>query len=544
MNCSVSVLGGIGEIGMNMYIYETDETAVIVDCGVMFADNASPGIDYIIPDMTYLEEIKHKKLGLFLTHGHEDHIGAVPNLLKKYNIPVYGGKLTLGILETKLRGKDQYALNDIEPREVIEFGDFTVAFLPVTHSISDTYALHIKAETFSSLHCSDFKIDQTPAWGEPFRPEDFSPLAQSDLTCLMLDSTNAIHSGWTDSESSIKSDLHEIFLKAKGRIFFTSFSSNIDRFRQVFDIARQTNRKVVIEGASLQRNIEISIKKEYLKMPKDLVVSLKHAKNLPDNRVCYIITGCQGETNSTLYRVASQERKDLQVKRGDLFIISARVIPGNERSLTNLINNIYVFGGEVADIGKKKIHVSGHASEEEVKMMMNLTRPKYLVPVHGEPVHLHAQKQIETKSNLTQNGILPIEDGHKAIFKDGELSEIVEIPHGRDYVDLRGSFVINDEEIRSRRHMCRDGAVVLTVVHKSGAKTLLAPPDAKTIGFSLKDESMFEFRKHMNDTAEQLLEEYGSNKAIMEDYLSKLGRRYFKKLLDRRPVVAVSIVEV
>jgi len=545
MSCSISFLGGVGEIGMNMYVYESENSAIIVDCGVMFADNNFPGIDYVIPDFEYLDSIKDKIKGLFITHGHEDHVGAVPFLLRSFDIPVYGGKLSLGILEAKRGAKKvDPDLRPVRAREEITEGDFTVKFLPVTHSISDTYALYIKCGDFSALHCSDFKIDQSPAGGEPFNPSDFTELAGENLTALLVDSTNALNEGFTESESSIKEDVKKVFKNAKGRIFFTSFSSNIDRFRQVFDIARECGRKVVLEGTALDRNVSIAKSLGYIDLPEDIVVTLAKAKKLPDSEVCYIITGCQGETNSTLYRIASGERKDLSVKEGDLFVISARVIPGNEKNLINLINLIYKSGGKVVDIGKNRIHVSGHASQEEIKLMVNFTRPKYVIPVHGEPVHMITLKRkLKDMGIVKQENVVLVEDGQKTIFEDNELAKIDDVPHGKVFIDLRGHFAMDEESVRDRKHLCRDGAVSVVLIRKSDG-TYILPPVFETAGFDLTTDKLSELQTFLVDNLTEIINDDDYDDLDLKGGLSRLTRRFFKKNLDRRPLVIPVVTEI
>jgi ribonuclease J len=545
MNCSISFLGGVGEIGMNMYVYETEETAIIVDCGVMFADNNFPGIDYVIPDFEYLDSIKHKLKAVFITHGHEDHVGAMPFLLRAFNLPVYGGRLSLGILEQK-RGAKKVSpdLRPMRARQEVTEGDFTVKFLPVTHSISDTYALYIKCGDFSALHCSDYKIDQSPAGGEPFNPADFTALAKENLTALLVDSTNAMNEGFTQSESSIKADLKKVFKNATGRIFFTSFSSNIDRFRQILDIARDCGRKVVLEGTALDRNVSIAKSLGYIDLPEDLIVTLRTAKKLPDDQVCYIITGCQGETNSTLYRIASGERKDLSIREGDLFVISARVIPGNEKNLINLINLIYKAGGKVVDIGKSRIHVSGHASQEEIKLMVNFTRPKYVIPVHGEPVHMITLKRMlkDTEFVKPENVVL-VEDGKKAIFEGSKMVKTTDVPHGKVFIDLRGHFVMDEDSVKDRKHMCRDGAVSVVVLKKPDG-TYILPPFVETAGFDLESNQMMALQDFLASHLHELLNDDDYDYMDLKGGLSRLTRRFFKKTLDRRPLVIPVVTEI
>ncbi|WP_022851078.1 ribonuclease J [Limisalsivibrio acetivorans] len=544
MSSYLTVLGGVGEIGMNMYVYESMDTAVIVDCGVMFADYSTPGVDYIIPDFSYLERIKDKLKGIFISHGHEDHIGGISFLLAEYNLPVYGGALSLGILEAKLsRRKLGYELRRVEKRETVEIGDISVTFLPVTHSIGDTYALAVQTPDFSALHVSDFKIDYTPAYGEPFRNEDFAPLAGLDL--LLMDATNAHVPGSTDSESSLRSELSDIMQNAEGRVFFTTFSSNLDRIRQIMEIAKETGRKVVVEGASLERNVNIATKLGYMEIPSDTIIPLSHARKMKDSKVCFIITGSQGEMNSTLYRVASRERKDLHVKEGDLFIISARVIPGNEKSLNRLINNIYENGGEVVDIGSRHIHVSGHAAQDELKTMLKLTKPRYLLPVHGEEMHLASQRKLARESvDMKNRGIIRGKNGSRIGFDRRGFAGVDEVEHGTVYIDLRGRMVIDDETLKDRKSLCRDGAVSVSVIYNRAKGGMEMPPVVRVTGFAMPDHRMFELRKFLNHNIQSLLEETGDDFPLLEEYIKKLVRRHFRKTMDRRPAVAAAVMEV
>ncbi|MGE4318209.1 MAG: ribonuclease J [Deferribacterales bacterium] len=544
MSCTISILGGVGEIGMNMYVYETDTSAIIVDCGVMFADNNFPGIDYVIPSFDYIEKIRDKVKGVFITHGHEDHVGAVPVLLRRFNFPVYGGRLSLGILQAKSRSRNSpFNLNYILARETVTAGDFSVTFLPVTHSISDTYALHIVAKDFSGLHASDFKIDQTPVGGEPFKPSDFTALGEQGLTALLIDSTNAEREGFTHSESSIRNDLLKIFRNAQGRIFFTTFSSNVDRFRQVFEIARECGRKVVLEGTALDRNVSIAASLGYVEMPEDLIVDLKTARRMDPDKICYIITGCQGETNSTLYRVVSGERKDLNVKEGDTFVISARVIPGNEKNLINLVNMIYKSGGTVVDIGKNRIHVSGHASQEEIKLMVNFTRPQYVIPIHGEPMHLITMKRMLKSMSIVDNdNVLLLEDGKRVTFHNNELIKKGDVPHGKVFIDLRGHFAMDEESIRERKHLCRDGAVSVLMLKNSDG-TYEMPPVVETAGFSLDEKYIDKLKDFLTEHMGEFTNSADYDYSEIKEGVRRLTKRFFKKTLDRRPLVIPVVAE-
>lgn len=345
------------------------------------------------------------------------------------------------------------------------------------------------------------------------------------------------------SESSIKADLRKVFKNAEGRIFFTTFSSNIDRFRQILEIAKDCGRKVVLEGTALDRNVSIAKSLGYIDLPEDLIVTLRGAKKLPDNEVCYIITGCQGETNSTLYRIASGERKDLSIREGDLFVISARVIPGNEKNLINLVNHIYKAGGKVVDIGKNRIHVSGHASQEEIKLMVNFTRPKYVIPIHGEPMHLITMKRmLNGMAMLDNENVLMLEDGDKIKFHRGEFERRDKVPASKIYIDLRGHFSMDEESVRERKHLSRDGAVTV-VMRKNADGTFDLPPVVETAGFKPEEKNITRLQEFLTEHMPEFINAEDYDNTEIKDGLKRLTKRYFKKTLDRRPLVIPVVTE-
>lgn len=543
MSVKFSILGGAGEIGMNMYLYESEESALIVDCGVMFTDASFPGVDLIIPDFSYIERIRHKLKGLVLSHGHEDHIGGVPYLLKQFDMPVYGGSLTVQLLESKLKeNKLKAEVHTIYDNEELVIGDFTVVMLPVNHSISDTFAIHILHNDLNCLHVSDFKIDQSPVNGKPFAPELYLKAAERGIDCLVSDSTNVVNPNFTPSESSVKKDIKDIISSHKGRIFFTTFASNIDRIQQVVEICGEVGRKIVFEGRSIVRNVEIAKKLGYIRIPNRVAIDLVGSKQLNDDKICYIISGCQGEHQSTLYKVVSRERKNLQVRYGDLFVISARVIPGNEKNLNETINNIYMNGGEVVDIQQKHVHVSGHASAEELKFMLNLTKPKYLVPVHGEHFHLKKHIQLGLSSGFIKKGdALFCVAGDQLIFEKHRLSGRSEIPYGRKFIDRRGNFSFGNDILKVRKQLARDGVVILKVKFDLNG-VIMEPPLVITEGFILNGTQQFGLRKHIMDNLPLLNDSVKNGIGGWTDLIQKLAKTYFKKRLDRKPVVVVIAV--
>ncbi|KAA0257124.1 ribonuclease J [Deferribacter autotrophicus] len=524
MSSRIIFLGGAGEIGMNMYLYESDNSAIIVDCGVKFADSSYPGIDMIIPDWGYIDKIKDKLCGIILTHGHEDHIGGLSYFLKEYELPIYGGELTLRLVEHKLKER-KIKVKDtvVHDGDIYNFGDFKVEFVGVTHSIQDTFGLYIENEDFKALHISDYKMDQAPVNGKPFDVHRFMEIGKRGITVLLSDSTNIINDGITPSESSVFNDLLDVFLQAKGRVFFTTFSSNIDRIKQVIEICQQIGRRVVVDGTSVIKSVKIGRELGLLNFSNELMVSLTEANKIDDDKICYIISGCQGEVNSTLYKIAANERKSLKAKEGDLFIISARVIPGNELNLNNTINKLYYYGAKVVDIEEKKIHVSGHASKEEAKLLLNFIRPKYLIPIHGEFRHMktHIELLEEVHYDIQTEGIF-VEDGDVIIFEDEKLFGKGKIEVGRRYIDGRGDFILSEEDLKIKKHLSRDGIVLVQEINGDF--------NFEIIGFKLERRDIIMLYNFLVDNLIDM-------DIPREELVEKIVKRFFKRRFDKRPIV-------
>lgn len=536
----ISFLGGLGEIGMNMYVYETDTTAIIVDCGVMFADLSLPGVDYIIPDFTYLFNIKEKIKGIVVTHGHEDHIGGISYLLKNFNAPVYGGRLTINLLKHKLTEKKVKAcLKEISDMECIEIDDILVSFLQINHSIPDNFCIKINGGSNTFIHMSDFKIDETPISQKPFSKERVIKFLESEnVTALLIDSTSCQREGVSPSEKTVYKDLYKIISHALGRVFFTTFSSNIDRISQVLDICENLERKVVIEGRSITKNINIATKLGYLKYNPNNIIRLSQAKKYEDNKLCFIISGCQGEVNSTLYKIVSKERTSLQVKKGDLFIISSRVIPGNEKNLSKAINYIFYFEGEVVDIEKENIHVSGHAYREDFKIITSLIRPKYFIPIHGEYTHLRRNIQnIIEDLNFSPSNCIFTENGKRITFDNNHnLASISDIPFGKTYIDTRGDFTFGEDQLRIRKNMSKDGVFLIYYLLNGFDFEII---DLIAIGFPLTYELQYYIKKQINDNISFLIESSLIGDSGFDEILAKFIKKIFKKRFDRRPEIKV-----
>ncbi len=544
MSLKFSILGGSGEIGMNMYLFESEKAVVIIDCGVMFGDCDLPGVDFVIPDFSYLDNLKDKAFILILSHGHEDHIGGVPYLLKKYKMPVYGGKLTVRLLKSKLKEhKVKGDIKEFGENDCIEFHDFKIKPIPVNHSISDTFALHLLHKDLNVLHSSDFKIDLSPVSGEPFSSESFIMAKREGIDLYIGDSTNVVNENFTPSESTVKKDLKDIINNHSGRIFFTTFASNIDRIKQLVEVCDEVGRKIVFEGASIVKNIRIADELGYINIPNGLKISLPEAKNIDDDKICYVISGCQGERQSSFYKIVSKERKKLQIKEGDLFVISARVIPGNERNLNETINMIYMNGGEVVDIQKKHVHVSGHASEEELKLMFNLLKPKFFVPVHGESLHLRKHFNLAVKSGFVEKeNAFIILSGEQLEFINHEFAGKKEINCGKKYIDRRGNFTFGEDLLKERKHLARDGVISL-IFREIFTEPFYEVVEIKTKGFDLSPQHMFQLKKYIFKNLPILNAGVKDDKNNIFELLEKMIKTYFKRNFDRRPVISVIKVD-
>ncbi len=536
MSFSVTFLGGAGFIGMNMYLYESDESALIVDCGVMFADYSYPGIDYIVPDFSYLYSLRNKLKGLLLTHAHEDHVGGVPYLLKNFNIPVWGGFLTLKLLKLKLSEyKIKAVLNEVTPGEMFRIDDFSLTYNSVNHSIPDTYSILLKNKNFSCLHASDFKIDYTPVSGAPFDWSTYEKIGNDGVDLAMVDSTNIFEKGETASESALKSNILDVFLAARGRIFFTTFASNVDRIRQVMEVCFQIGRKVVLEGRSVLKNTLVANENGFLPFPENTVVKISDAKDLPDNEVCYIVSGCQGESGSSLFKIVSKERKKLRIKEGDTVVISSRVIPGNEKNLNAMMNQVALHGGNVVDMEEAKIHTSGHAGREDIKEFLNLLRPDYVIPIHGEIRHQKEFCRMLEDEKLNSKGIFAV-TGEKAVF-DGSTKKpvIKEINSEYQYIDTRGGFFLDNVQLKERKHMARDGVVIVRI------STTEKNHEIETVGFILSDYIYFRLSKFLRENLILLNDVIKDDKDKLLEMSWKLVKTFFKKEMDRRPVIKIFI---
>lgn len=543
-------LGGLGEIGLNMTLLEYGDDIIVVDCGLMFPEPYMLGIDLVIPDISYLRERVDRVRGIFLTHGHEDHIGALPYVLPELPVPLYGSPLTLGFVREKLREFDLAERTDyypVRPRESVTVGAFTVEYLRVAHSIVDGCGLAISTPEGTVIHTGDFKLDQTPVDGELTDLASFARHGETGVLALLSDSTNVEREGYTLSEKLVGDAFAEIFPRCQGRIIVAAFSSNIHRVQQVIEAATACGRKLLLNGRSMVANVQIAREMGLLRVPDGLLIDLKELPNLPKEEVCMVTTGSQGEPMSSLTRIAMDDHKQIRLEPGDTVILSSRFIPGNERTISDLINHLYRRGAEVFYEKVSEVHVSGHASQEELKLMLNLVRPRYFIPVHGEYRHLVKHRELAQRVGIPAERCLLAVNGDVVAFSGGEGCIIGTVETGRVFVDGKGIGDVGEIVLKDRHHLSQDGMVVVIIGINQSSGAIIYGPDIVSRGFVFEDES----QEYLEEAKMLVLESLGSKSAeVMADWsevkqeVRQTLRRFFKKTIERRPVILPLILEM
>ena len=542
-------LGGLGEFGLNMMLLEYGEAAIAVDCGLMFPGAEHLGIDLIIPDISYLVEKKKKLQGIVLTHAHEDHIGALPYILRQLAVPVFGTRLTLGLLGNKLRehGLDRTAdLREIRAGKPWELAPFKLEGIQVTHSLMDCLALAVTTPRGIVIHTGDFKIDNTPMNGELFDFQKFAAYGEKGVLLLLSDSTNVEREGYTPSEREVGRNLEEIFHGSHGRLFVATFSSNIPRIQQVADLSERFGRQVILSGRSMINNAQIASDLGYLHLPDGVATESERWQDLPPDRITFLTTGSQGEPLSVLTRVALDNHKSIRIEPGDTVVLSSKLIPGNEKTINNLINHLYRRGAEVHYERVSEIHVSGHASQEELKTMLQLTRPRYFVPIHGEYRHLVRHIQLAQKVGVPAEHCFLLEDGAVLELTEHSARKIDSVSAGRVFVDGKGVGDVEDVVIRDRRHLSEDGMVLAVMAIHQQTGELVAGPDLISRGFVRAEDSeevMERAKKVVLETLRGMNRESRTDPGELQEEVRKALRRYFNKTLERRPVVLPFIME-
>jgi len=543
-------LGGMGEIGKNMTVFEWNNELIVIDAGVMFPEDDMPGVDLVIPDTTYLVENAHRIKAVLLTHGHEDHIGGVPFLLKQVNIPVYGTKLTLGLLRLKLieHGLERSTeLREIKAGDRITIGSFAVEFIHVNHSIPDVVAIAVHTPLGIVVHCSDFKFDQTPIDGKVTDLYKLAELGNEGVLCLLSDSTNAERPGYTESERTVGDTFSHVFARAEGRVFVATFASNVHRLQQIISASQAQGRKICIVGRSMVNVVSIAQELGYLNIPDGMLIDVEQVDKLPANKVVVITTGSQGEPMSALTRIAMAEHSKLAITHGDTVIISANPIPGNEKSVGKIINHLFKEGATVVYEPHFGIHTSGHAKQEELKLLLNLTKPRYFVPIHGEHRMLMKHAELAESTGVPKENICIAELGSVLEFTESGLRVSERVPAGQVFVDGLGVGDVGNIVLRDRRQLASDGILIVVVTINGRTGEVLAGPDIVSRGFVYVRESE-QLIEDARDKVREILEEFKS-KGITEWGLLKQGvrealSRYLYEQTKRRPMILPIIMEV
>ncbi len=543
-------LGGLGEIGKNMTAIEYDDELIVIDCGIAFPDEDMYGVDLIIPDISYLIENESKLKGIFITHGHEDHIGAIPFILKQVNIPIYGTRLTIGLIENKLKEHGLLAttsLNIIKPRESAKFNHLEVEFIRNTHSIADSCSLAIHTPVGIIFHTGDFKVDLTPIDNEPMDFERISELAKEGILLLMSDSTNVERKGYTMSERAISETFTKLFEHATGRIIVATFASNIHRMQQIIDASKQYNRKVAFSGRSMENISKVATELGYLHIDDDQLVNIHNINSVADDELTLIVTGSQGEPMGALARIAFSNHRHIKLKPNDLFIISASPIPGNDKLIGRVINELYRKGCNVIYKDLEAVHVSGHACQEELKLILRLTHPKFFMPVHGEYRHLVHHKNLAEKVGIPKDNILVLSTGQVLELTPYSAEVNGRVRTGAIFVDGIGVGDVGNVVLRDRRMLAEGGMLIVVATIDKESKTLVSEPYIVTRGFVYVKESedlMNEVKQITQTEIEMLLENETNEILVMKNRIKKALERYLYEKTKRRPSIFPIIMEV
>jgi len=544
-------LGGVGEFGMNCMAVRYDDEMIIVDAGMGFPEESAYGVDICVPNFDFLDEYREHITAIVLTHGHEDHLGALPYILKKFNVPVYASHYTVGLAESKLEEHNltnDVLIHRVEPRDVVNIGVFKVEFIRASHSLIDCFSLAITTPIGTIIHTGDYKVDETPVIGEPIDLRTLRRYGQEGVIALLSDSTNATVPGRTPSERAVIPAFEEIFNEAEGRIIVAAFASSIHRLQIVFDVAQQFDRKVCVLGRSMLKNVEIAERLGYLDVHENEMVSFNQAKQMPDDEIVYLITGSQGEPRAVLAQLASQSYKGLSIEEGDTVVLSARIIPGNERAISRLIGDIYKRGGNIIDEKRRLIHVSGHASQEDIRIMTEAVRPKFVVPIHGEYRMLYRHKEfVKNHLGYADENIIMIENGDVLELTADRATVIEKRDVGRTFIGDSNFAEIERETVRERKQMAFDGVLtpILTLNEATGA--LEAPPEIMSRGVVGADGSNG-FIKNLQRIVTEAVEKAPATErrdlTLLKERVRVDLKRYIQKQTGARPVIVPVVVQV
>jgi len=543
-------LGGTLQIGKNMLVLEQRDEILIIDCGIGFPDETLPGVDIILPDMTYILENRDRVVGLVLTHGHEDHIGATPYLMEQMPLDIFGTPLTLGLLNSKLEEFDPVEGSEqtvIQAGDTLAVGSFSMEFIRVCHSVPDGVALSIETDQGLVVHTSDFKFDQTPVDGKPTEFHKFAELGQRDVALLVIDSTNAEKSGQTPSEHRVTAAFRDLFREAPARVIVTTFASNVSRLQQVIDVAQECGRRVAIEGRSMVRIARVAGELGYLHIPDGLQVAIGDIDELPRDKIAILTTGSQGEPLSALRRIAEGRHKHVKVEEGDMVIMSASPIPGNETLISSTINSLLSQGANVVYGADQNVHVSGHASREELKMMLNLVRPRYAVPTHGELRHMVKFRELAVGMGMARDHCILLNAGDVIELKDGTARIADSVPAGSVNVDGLGVGDVGEVVIRDRQDLSSHGIFMPVLAVDAQTFEPLAPPDAYSRGFIYMADSqdiVEEANRRALEAVVEVQAEADADLEVLRARVKSAVRKYLYALTERRPIVLPIIIPV
>ena len=543
-------LGGLNEIGKNLTVYEYGGDIIVVDCGMGFPDDDMYGIDVVIPDVSYLIKNQSKIRGIFITHGHEDHIGALPYVLRSINAPIYATRMSMGLIRLKLeehRLLSKTKLITCEAGDVVKAGKFSVEFIHVNHSIADAVAFAIKCPVGTCVHTGDFKIDSTPIQGGMMDLARLGELGKEGVLALLADSTNVERPGFTRSARSVGASFDALFRGCEERIIVTTFASNVDRIQQIIDVAARYGRKVAVTGRSMENIMKVSTELGYMNVPDGVLMDLNHIKSLPKNKVCIITTGSQGETMSALTRMAFNTHRQVDLMPGDRVIISASAIPGNENAIGNVVNELYRKGAEVMNERELALHVSGHACQEELKIVHALVKPKFFIPVHGE------QRMLQIHARLAQG--MGMDPSHVLVSDIGRVMELTPnsarlagtVTAGQVFVDGYGVGDVGSVVLRDRRHLAQDGMIVVVLSMSGEDGTLVSGPDIITRGFVYVKESeglMEELRQVAMEAIQGVDTRYATDWSAIKSAIKGDLSNYLYKKTKRSPMILPVIMEV
>ena len=540
-------LGGLEEIGMNITAFEYEDSIVVVDCGLAFPDDDMLGIDLVIPDITYLKQNIRKVKGFVITHGHEDHIGALPYVLREINVPIYATKLTIGLISHKLEEHNMLKstkMKTIRFGQSINLGHFRIEFIKTNHSIQDAAALAIYSPAGTIVHTGDFKVDYTPVFGDAIDLQRFAEIGKKGVLALMCDSTNAERPGYTMSERTVGRTFDQIFSEHRNqRLIIATFSSNVDRVQQIINSACKFGRKVVVEGRSMVNIISIAQELGYLNVPQNTLIDINQMRNYPDSQMVLVTTGSQGESMAALSRMAADIHKKVTIKPGDLIVFSSHPIPGNEKAVSNVINELYEKGAEVIF---QDVHVSGHACQEDIKLIYSLVKPKYAIPVHGEYRHLIAQKNLALQLGIPKENIFVMKTGDVLELDQKSAKVTGKVETGEIMVDGLGVGDVGNIVLRDRQHLSEDGILIVVLTLEKYGRQLLAGPDIVSRGFvyvreseDLMDEARLIVEDALNDCLEHHITDWGKLKSAIKDSLGS----FVWKRTQRNPMILPIIMK-